>query len=46
MTSSLLAMSVALALSLPLFVLGERLRGRQERHLTGKHTSPTKKDAP
>ncbi len=44
MTASLLATAVALAIGLPIFALGERVREREERRLGGPHTSPTRKD--
>ena len=46
MTASLAATAVALAIGLPIFALGERIRGRKERRLGGPHTSPTRKDLP
>lgn len=46
MTVSLLATAAALALGLPIFALGERLRERAERRLINQHTSPTQKDTP
>lgn len=44
MTASLLAMAVALTLGLPIFALGEYLRGRRERHLSNQYTSPARED--
>ena len=44
MTASLLATSVALAIGLPIFALGERVRERKERRLGGPNTPPTRKD--
>ena len=46
MTASLLATAVALAVGLPIFALGERLRGRKERRLTDQGTPSTRKDIP
>ena len=43
MTASLLATAVALAIGLPIFALGERIR---ELGSAGRHTSPTRKDIP
>lgn len=39
MTVSLLSTSIALAIGLPIFALGERFRERKERRLGGPHTS-------
>lgn len=47
MTASLLAVAVALALGLPIFALGERLRSSRERRLDGPPIPPippTRKD--
>ena len=44
MSASLAATSIALAIGLPIFALGERFRDRKERRLGGPHTSPTRKD--
>lgn len=41
MTASLIATAVALAIGLPIFALGERIR---ERHLPDQPTSPTRKE--
>ena len=46
MTSALLAAAAALAIGLPVFALGERLRGRRERSLSNQCTSPSQKDTP
>lgn len=46
MTASLITTGVALAISLPLFALGELLRGRQERRLTDQGTPSPRKDIP
>lgn len=46
MTVSLLSSAVALAIGLPIFALGERIRERQERRLSNRLTTPTKKDTP
>lgn len=46
MTVSLLSSAVALAIGLPIFALGERIRERQERRLSNLRTTPTKKDTP
>lgn len=43
MTASLLATAVALAVGLPIFALGERIRGRR---LSNQHTPFTLKDLP
>ena len=45
MIASLTATVAALAIGLPIFVLGEYLRDRRERRY-GPHTSPTRKDTP
>lgn len=44
MTASLLATAVALAVGLPIFALGDRIRSTRERRPGGPHTSPTRKD--
>lgn len=44
MTVSLLSTSIALAIGLPIFALGECIRGRKERRLSRQTTSPTRKD--
>lgn len=46
MTASLTATFVALAVGLPIFALGERLREREERRLNRPPNSPTGKDLP
>ena len=46
MTASLLATAVALAVGLPIFALGERVRGRLERRLGNPHHSPFRKEMP
>ena len=40
MTVSLLSTSIAMAIGLPIFALGERIRERKERRLGGPHTLP------
>nr|DAV87579.1 MAG TPA: hypothetical protein [Caudoviricetes sp.] len=44
MTASLAAATAALAIGLPIFALGERIRSSRERRLGGPHTSTTRKD--
>lgn len=44
MIASLTATAAALAIGLPIFLLGELFRERKERRLGGPHTSPTRKD--
>lgn len=44
MTASLTATAVALAVGLPIFALGERLRERGERRLTGRNFPLSRKD--
>ena len=44
MTTSLLATAVALAVGLPIFALGERVRERLERRLTDHPLPSTRKD--
>lgn len=44
MSASLAATAVALAVGLPIFALGELIREREERRLTDRHTSPTRKE--
>lgn len=44
MTAPLLAAATALTIGLPIFALGERIREREERVLSDKHISPTRKD--
>lgn len=46
MTAALTAVAAALALGLPIFALGERLRGRKERRLTDQGAPSTRKDIP
>ena len=46
MTRSLLAMAVALTLSLPISALGELIRERRERRHSNHPTSSTRKDIP
>lgn len=46
MTTSLLALAVALAIGLPVFAIGESLRERRERGLRNRRTSSTRKDTP
>lgn len=46
MTAALLATAVALAIGLPIFALGERIRERGERRLSCPPNSPTRKDIP
>ena len=46
MISSLTATAVSLAIGLPIFALGERIRERYERRLSDRHTSPARKEAP
>lgn len=41
MMESLLSATAALAVGLPIFALGERLRERKERRLDNQHTAPT-----
>lgn len=38
MIFSLTSVFVALAIGLPIFALGERVRGRRERRLSNRHT--------
>lgn len=44
MTASLIATVAALAIGLPIFALGERIRGRREHPPSNRHISPTRKD--
>lgn len=44
MIASLTAVTAALAISLPIFALGERIREREERRLNRPPNSPTRKD--
>lgn len=46
MTASLTAAAAALAIGLPIFALGERIRERKERRLSNQHTSPNLKATP
>lgn len=46
MPASLLATAAALTIGLPIFVLGERIRNREERLLNRPPNSPTRKDVP
>lgn len=46
MIVSLTATVVALAIGLPIFALGERIRGRAERGLTRPHNAPLRKNTP
>ena len=46
MIASLTAAAAALAIGLPIFALGERIRERRERHLTDQGTPSTRKDIP
>ena len=43
MTASLIATAAAVAISLPIFALGERVRERMERRPSDQNTSPTRK---
>lgn len=43
MTTSLTAVAAALSIGLPIFALGERIREREARRLTGPHPA-TRKD--
>lgn len=45
MITSLLAAAAALAVGLPIFALGERIRERRERRLNHSHLT-TRKDVP
>lgn len=45
MIAALTAAAAALAVGLPIFALGERLREREERRLTSSHPAP-RKDTP
>ena len=45
MTAALAATAVALAVGLPIFALGERIREREERRLNRTHLT-TRKDIP
>lgn len=44
MTASLLATAVALAVGLPIFALGERIRDRRERRLNSQHAPAVRED--
>ena len=44
MTASLLATAAALAVGLPIFALGESLRSRQERRLSGQNALPIREE--
>lgn len=44
MIAPLLAAAVALAVGLPIFALGERIRERKERRIDSQHISPDGKD--
>lgn len=44
MIASLTATAVALAVGLPIFALGERIREREERRSGCQNITPTKKD--
>lgn len=46
MITSMLATAVSLTIGLPVFVLSERVRRRQERRRGNRSTSPTRKDTP
>lgn len=46
MTAALTATAVALAAGLPIFALGERIRGRKETRLTAQHDPSTRKNIP
>ena len=46
MTVSLTAVFAALAIGLPIFSLGERIREREECRLNRPPNSPTRKDIP
>lgn len=46
MTASLLATAVALSVGLPIFALGERIRGRKKTRLTVQHAPSTRKNIP
>lgn len=46
MIASLAATCAALAISLPIFALGERIREREGRLLNRFHIHPTRKDIP
>lgn len=44
MIAALTATVVALAIGLPIFALGERIRGRKECRLNNRHTLPIRGD--
>ena len=44
MIASLTATAVALAVGLPIFAIGERIREREERRLTGRNFPLPRKD--
>ena len=44
MIASLTATTVALAVGLPIFAFGERIRSRQERRTNDRHTPIARKD--
>lgn len=46
MTASLAATAAALAIGLPIFALGEHIRGRKETRLTAQHVLSTRKNIP
>lgn len=46
MIAPLTATAVALAIGLPIFALGERIREREERRLNRPPNSPTRKEVP
>jgi len=46
MTASLIASATALAIGLPVFAFGERIRGRKETRLTAQHAPSTGKSIP
>lgn len=46
MIAALTPIAVALTVGLPIFALGEHVRGREERRLTDQDTAPTRKEMP
>lgn len=46
MIAALTATIAAMAIGLPIFALGERVREREERRLNRPPNSPTRKDTP
>lgn len=46
MIAALTAMAAALAVGLPIFALGERIRERRERHFPGPRIEAIRKDIP